>query len=288
MRKRQWMWMLPGLLALVLAACGTDDEIKTCALDADCGSAELCHPNVKVCVKTCTSSGDCPDSAKTCDAISKTDDRKICRCVTTALCNNDRKEKDLVCNDAYKVCIPEDKNKDVEPPLPPDEVGAPCDSNKPQPDVCKHGLVCGSDNKCAEPPSSSACSSRFEGKLNWDPSKPTGPIIYSVESLGGGNRPNHCQGGGNMQFRVKAYSTGSQLQKFNNVPLMLYRPSGSPMEVFIGGAPGKTGDPSVYSTDGWVNNGDDQVTILINLCPPSNNYVAGLAFNNGNTACVVR
>ena len=287
MRKKQWMWLPAGVLVLMLAACSKDDEIKDCTADTDCGSSELCHPGVKICVKTCSENSDCPKSAATCGAVSTSaGEKKICQCSTTPLCNTDRKDNDLVCNEDYKVCMPKDKTN-VEPPTPPDEIGSPCDSSKPQPDVCKYGLVCGSDNKCAAAPSSSACSDRFP-QLSWDPSNPTGPVIYSVESLGLGNRPNHCGTNANMQFRVKAYSTGSQLQKFNNTPLILYRPSGSSMEVFVTGAPGKTGDSSVYSSDGWVNDGNDHATILFNLCPPTNNYVAGLAFNNGNTVCVVR
>lgn len=78
----------------------------TCTDSADCLASELCHPTAKVCVQTCVSSTDCPDSAKTCDVLSDTDSRKVCKCFTDALCNADPGTSELVCSIPDAVCTP--------------------------------------------------------------------------------------------------------------------------------------------------------------------------------------
>jgi hypothetical protein len=275
MRTKQWMCLSAGLLALMLVAC-SKDEIKDCDADTDCDTAELCHPNVKVCVKKCTGSGDCPDSAKSCGKISTSDDRMICQCITDELCNDRKPDGDLVCHKTHKVCVPKSTETDGSPAV---TSGGTCDASKPQPDVCKYGLFCSSDNKCTAPPSSSACSSKFPENLGWDPSTPTGPIIYSVESkivnkiwcVAGTTTPT-------LVVTVKAYSTDSLLKRGSSVPFMLYRPDGAKIDLAIG---------NQINNAGWVNDGDNHATVEFNLCGYNLPYVGGIVFDKGNTACVI-
>ena len=113
MQLRKMTWVLAALSAVaVMAACGgtggSGRTDLTCSQDADCQGAEICHPEAKVCVQTCTSSTDCPNSAKTCDAISSADSRTVCKCTTDALCATDERVSGttLTCSTAYSVCAP--------------------------------------------------------------------------------------------------------------------------------------------------------------------------------------
>ncbi|RYZ42341.1 MAG: hypothetical protein EOO71_08355 [Myxococcaceae bacterium] len=83
-----------------------EDPDPRCSTAADCLASELCHPTAKVCVQTCLSGAECPDTAKTCDALSATDSRKVCKCSTDALCNADGTAFERVCSIAEAVCIP--------------------------------------------------------------------------------------------------------------------------------------------------------------------------------------
>ena len=281
MQKKQWKWLPTALLAVLLAACGKDeDTIKTCKGDKDCDKTEICHPHAGVCVQTCTSGDDCPQSAKTCDEIMAGEEQKICKCKTTELCNYGKKDSELVCNPIYEVCAPKDAKIGLEGPG--EDIDEGCNPQNPQPDTCKYGLVCSDiDRQCDAAPTSLGCNDKFP-KLGWNPSSPTGPIVYSVYSLGYGNRPSHCPSGyRNLQFKVEAYSVDEMLAPVDNVGFRLYR-SPRDVESLVMGV-------SIYSNE-WVKNGNNHATITINLCRPnssSDNYVAGLAFDNGNTVCAI-
>jgi len=278
MRKKQWMWLSAALLALMLVGCKDDNEVKTCKSDSDCDKEDLCHPAAGVCVKTCKSTGDCPNSSKKCAAISETDTREICKCSTDALCNDGKKDSNLVCNEAYKVCVPKDKDKDV---IPPDEVGTTCDSSKPQPDVCKHGLVCGSDNKCKAAPD---VTCDYFPAL---PSDPTGPIIYSARLLSNlHNDDTTTHGNGrycpssrpwHMMVELKAYSKDSQL---------VSRTGSTPLTIYLSKTSTEKWTDNVRPSE-WVNDGPDHATVIINACYVNNgSYTIGAMFDNGNAVCV--
>ena len=95
-----------GAMSMVLTGCPEDLKELTCTDNTQCLESEICHPDAKVCVQTCTSSADCPDTAKTCDVLSATNPQKICQCSTDALCNMDRDEQDLACAPDSRVCVP--------------------------------------------------------------------------------------------------------------------------------------------------------------------------------------
>jgi len=106
MQLRKTIWMLTALsaMSLVMTGCPEDGETSTtCASTADCLESEICHPTAKVCVTTCDSAVDCPDTAKTCAAVSATDSTKVCQCSTDQLCNEDT-ATDLICSTLDKVC----------------------------------------------------------------------------------------------------------------------------------------------------------------------------------------
>lgn len=113
MQLRKMTWVLAAMSALaMMTACGGVGGGRTeltCSTDADCLSTELCHPGAKVCVQTCTTSSDCPSSAKTCGAISgSSETRLVCQCSTDALCAQDDRVSGttLSCSTAYSVCVP--------------------------------------------------------------------------------------------------------------------------------------------------------------------------------------
>ncbi|MFP2906031.1 hypothetical protein ACLESD_13420 [Pyxidicoccus sp. 3LFB2] len=131
--KSAWMFVVMGVVLVGCPSKDADDD--TCARDADCGpglqceqgtgqcvaredrnllcrtqadclSTELCHPTSKVCVQTCESSTDCPDSTRTCAPMSESDSTRVCQCSTDALCNQDRQSANLVCSTLDTVCTP--------------------------------------------------------------------------------------------------------------------------------------------------------------------------------------
>lgn len=107
-RKMTLMLAALGAMSMALTGCGGGRDL-TCSADTDCAEAEICHPQAGVCVQTCSTSADCPESAKTCDALSSTNTTKICRCSTNELCQRDTRVDDastLSCSTAYSVCVP--------------------------------------------------------------------------------------------------------------------------------------------------------------------------------------
>jgi hypothetical protein len=99
-------------LTFVFVACGESvlpDE--GCSTDSDCDTenGEICHPQAQVCVQSCTTSEDCPASAKTCEAIDAPADggtgtgTLICKCSTDALCATEN--AGFVCSSAFEVCL---------------------------------------------------------------------------------------------------------------------------------------------------------------------------------------
>jgi hypothetical protein len=70
-----------GAMSMTLPACRKGADLS-CASDLDCLDSELCHPDEKMCVQLCTTSADCPETAKTCAVLSDAVRQKICKCTT--------------------------------------------------------------------------------------------------------------------------------------------------------------------------------------------------------------
>ncbi len=98
--------------ALFAVGCGGGTEAPgaTCTTDLNCKSTEICHPNAKICVKTCNSATDCPSTEKNCAALAgaaaATDGgvQKICQCTTNELCNSNAGGSNI-CSSTDHVCV---------------------------------------------------------------------------------------------------------------------------------------------------------------------------------------
>lgn len=93
MRLREMTWRLiaPGVVGMVLAACGSSGGYDlTCSGAEDCLESELCHPTDKVCVQLCTTMADCPPKAEDCAALSDRSEPRICKCPPKTACVWDR------------------------------------------------------------------------------------------------------------------------------------------------------------------------------------------------------
>jgi hypothetical protein len=200
------MAVLFAALSAVLTGCPEDTKNLTCTDDSECLESEICHPDAKVCVQTCTSSADCPDTAKTCEAVSASNTQKICKCSTDALCNQGREMQDLACDPTSKVCVPKcTANADC-------ATGQTCDTTagvcKPsgstgttcnpanQPGTCNYGQVCSSaTNKCEAAPVGTC--SEATGAPTWNQSGGTAPVIVSATAvrLSTTNSSNECANG---------------------------------------------------------------------------------------------
>jgi hypothetical protein len=135
MQIRKMTLMLAALGAMSMVLTGCPDEGRTtlvCNDTAECDEGEICHPDAKVCVQTCTAAADCPTSAKKCEAISTTNTQQICKCTTTSFCSQDERV-----DGATLVCLT--ASEGFTPPLSTYEV---CVSKCTTTDECATGQTC--------------------------------------------------------------------------------------------------------------------------------------------------
>lgn len=172
-----------------------------CTGDLSCSSGEICHPDAKVCVKTCDSTNDCGDEAKTCAEVTEGSDQKVCQCTTDVACGNFA--EGLTCDLATAVCKGEGGGNTDE-----GAVGAACTGDAQS--TCNYGLFCES-SKCADAPHADASCQNFANGpgITWTAASGTGAVIYSVEKT----TPftNFCAADSQaFTARVKAYhATGT-------------------------------------------------------------------------------
>lgn len=205
LRKNALVLAALAAVSITMMACGDEDTTGGgCTTDPECtGEGEICHPTVSVCVKTCESAVECPDTAKTCAEISATDARTICRCSTTALCNRDRETADLVCLEAERVCAPEGSGTGgggVQP-------GATCSGTGQT--TCAYGSYCESGN-CAQAEVAPTCANFKSGSQGtWNPASDNGPVIYDFRQLSYGEDRNICGADAPIAVKValRAYRT---------------------------------------------------------------------------------
>ncbi|WP_309893298.1 hypothetical protein [Archangium sp.] len=200
-RTMKLMLAVLGAMSMVLTGCpdgGRED--LACTATTDCLEGEICHPSAKVCVQTCTTGGDCPESAKTCEAIGGGNTQMICKCSTDALCQRDERVADastLVCNTASKVCAP------------PGTTPTPTTCQGTSQSTCSYGQFCSGTTCAAAPVAEATCENFSNNRPAWSPSTSNGPVIYSVERTGYQVNSSFCQAGAPDAFlvRVRAYRT---------------------------------------------------------------------------------
>jgi Cys-rich repeat protein len=209
LRKMTLMLAVLGAMSMVLTGCpdGGRDSL-TCSADADCLESEICHPTAKVCVQTCTTTADCPESAKKCEALSSTNTQMICKCSTSELCARDERVTDveLACDTTTQVCVPKctadtdcaagqtcDTTAGV---CKSGTTGTTCDPNT-QPGICGYGQVCSSATSKCEAAPQGTCS-QATGAPTWVQTGSSAPVIVSVTAskLSTTDKQTQCGDGG--------------------------------------------------------------------------------------------
>jgi len=220
LRKMTLMLAVLGTMSLVLTGCPDGGrESLTCSTDTDCLESEICHPNAKVCVQTCTIGDDCPDSAKTCAEISGAGSQKICTCSSNELCARDERVTDveLVCDMANtKVCVPKcSADTDCATGQTCNTTTGVCSAANATcsgvgQSTCSYGQFCSSSSTCtAAPVAPTTCENFSRNRPAWSATTSNGPVIYSVERAGYQVNSSFCQASAPDAFlvRVRAYRT---------------------------------------------------------------------------------
>ncbi|HYH98066.1 hypothetical protein [Hyalangium sp.] len=288
--KTMMMLIALSAMSLVMTGCPTDEEGSlTCALDADCIEGEICHPNAKVCVKTCTAGADCPSSAKTCAALSTADNRQVCQCATDTLCNSEG-TTDLVCSNLDKVCATKcttDASCGT---------GRTCDTATGQ---CKAGGVVGdtctgegqstctygtqfcSASKCTALPTPSC--QNYTNFANKSELGTTGVIIYSARVESAATDTAFC---GNtdtkrVKIAISAYSDRAFPATKAELSGFFYILVDGEKKDAIAAVSSSSGNYTVSGTN------RERAEIVVSLCrPPSSTTTStGFYFTSGNFFC---
>jgi hypothetical protein len=227
-RKMTLMLAALGALSMTLTACGDGGrESLTCTDNTGCLENEICHPTAGVCVQTCTTTADCPDSAKNCAAIGGTNTQLICKCSTPELCQRDERVADastLTCLSGASVCAPTGTtagcttNADCTGGQVCDTAsgtckapttGATCQGTSKS--TCNYGEFCSSGACAAAPVAPATCENFSKSRPEWSASTSNGPVIYNVSLVRYETASSNCdQSGGQADafiVRVNAYRT---------------------------------------------------------------------------------
>jgi hypothetical protein len=227
MQLRKMMLVLTALGAMsgFMVGCGDDGEggSATCTTNDDCAGTEICHPTSNVCVATCSSAVDCPDSAKTCAPLGGTGpdaQTSICKCTTDVLCNGgtDSDSTDLVCSNLDRVCVSKCTSDDD------CGTGRSCNTGSGQCEAgggtgdtctgtsqstCDYGSFCNNSTCTAAPVAPTTCENfPANDRPAWSTSS-TGPVIYEVSSVTYQVGSSYCAASAPDAFivRVRAYRT---------------------------------------------------------------------------------
>ncbi|MGE6762136.1 hypothetical protein ACQKGO_29265 [Corallococcus interemptor] len=298
MQLRKMMVMLAALssMSLALTACGDDaTTVESCTSDTDCSSG-FCNTAAGVCMDTCESGSDCPDTEKNCAPLAgSSNTQKVCQCQTNQLCNTDDSTS-LVCGTVSKRC--------EEPGSTPAgcKTNADCDSGetcetasgtcKPTATTCSgegqstcaYGSYCGGTTCTPVPaPTCDNFNPSKGGKAPvWNVGTSTGPIIYSVTKVSVGTDSFCTSPLITFKAQVKAYIDSGSSATFpgqvSGLPGLLY--------VTVDGEE-QSGinliRPSQYST----SNGGKTAQFTMNFCRPADatTLSVGLYFTGGNEIC---
>ncbi|HEX8820247.1 MAG TPA: hypothetical protein VF794_10000 [Archangium sp.] len=207
-RKMTLMFTVLGAMSMVLTACGDGgrDSLTCTEGGAECIDGEICHPTAKVCVQTCTTGGDCPESAKTCAAIGNGNTQMICQCSTDALCQRDERVTDA---STLKCSIPTGATTGVCAPAGTTPVETTCNPAN-QPGTCSYGQICSSTTTKCEAAPVGTCS-QATGAPAWNQSGGAAPVIVSAtaEFVTSTNAANECGGGASAAIvTINYYAPG--------------------------------------------------------------------------------
>jgi Cys-rich repeat protein len=289
LRNMKLMLVTLGAMSMVLTGCPEDMKALTCMENADCLESELCHPTAKVCVQTCTSSADCPDTAKTCAAMTGSS-QMICQCSTDALCNQGRETADLACDPTSKVCVPKcTADADCATGQTCDTTAGICKAAAQtcnpanQPGTCSYGQVCSATaNKCEAAPQGTC--SQATGAPAWNQTGGTAPVIVSVTAtrLSTTNTTTQCGDGGPAGLvTIRFYAPGGLTTHTTLTDLQRHvKAKLNASASFVG--------PSFASKEPPANDTDDEM--VVGFCGPATAqgaiYIANEAGQTSNVPCV--
>lgn len=297
MQLRKMMLVLTALGAMsgLMAGCGDDETSSTtCTSNDQCSGTEICHPTAGVCVATCESGSDCPDTAKTCAPLGGTSSEantKICQCSTDVLCNGGTgsDSTNLVCSNLDNVCVTKCTadsdctgtrtcNTGTGQCEEGDTTGNTCSGEGLS--TCSYGQIC-SNSTCAAPPTPTC--ENYTNFPNKSDLGTTGPIIYKIEFVSAQTDTNFCTGASNpkrLRIRVSAYSNTPFPQTSAEVSQFFYvQTTGGKLNASISSSSGN------YIVSGTNR---DNAVIIVNLCVAANSTTnsAGYYFTGGNFACL--
>ncbi|RKH64630.1 hypothetical protein D7X96_25365 [Corallococcus interemptor] len=293
MQLRKMMVMLAALssMSLALTACGDDPTtVESCTSDTDCSSG-FCNTAAGVCMDTCESGSDCPDTEKNCAPLAgSSNTQKVCQCQTNQLCNTDDSTS-LVCGTVSKRCeepgsTPAGCTKDADC-----AAGNTCNTSTgvcspaaatctgEGKSTCAYGNACYS-NKCDAPPAPTC--ENYQNFGNKAALGTTGPIIFKVETIGAAIDTGYCQDPSapkRARVTLSAYSSTPFPQTAKELNGFLY--------VRVNGT---TLTPSVSSSSGnyTVSGANrERADIIISTCvaESSNTTSLGYYFTGGNFYC---
>ncbi|TSC23291.1 hypothetical protein [Corallococcus sp. Z5C101001] len=297
MQLRKMMVMLAALstMSLALTACGDDTTpgVESCKADTDC-STGYCNTAASVCMTTCDSGSDCPDTEKNCAVLAgSTSPQKVCQCQTNQLCNKDSSTS-LVCGTVSKICEEPGSTtgctKDTDC-----ATGNTCNIStgvcSPAATTCTgegqatcaYGSFCSASTCTAVPaPSCDNFNPSKGGKTPvWSASSSTGPVIYSITKLSWGAdvvSPAFCTGD-TLRAEVKAYAKTAGT----------FPPQKSALQgLFYVTVNGNQQDGvTLIRPSGYSASADGKsATFTMNFCPGSISTISlGLYFTGGNEIC---
>ncbi|MCP3103849.1 hypothetical protein LZ198_33720 [Myxococcus sp. K15C18031901] len=304
MQLRKMMLVLSALGAVsgLMAGCGDDETSASgCNTNDDCAGTEICHPTAGVCVTTCESGSDCPDTAKTCAALGGTGSNantKICQCSTDVLCNGGTgsTSTDLVCSDLDNVCVPK-CGSDTDCSVgrvcntgtgqceEDDTTGKTCSGTAQS--TCSYGEFCSSSTCTAAPVAPSTCENFSSNRPSWNVTSSNGPVIYQVTRVRYETNSSYCAQGAGADdafiVSVRAYRTDTDWPATRNglAGFFYVTTAASQTDVFGKGllVPGTGYNRST------TNLRDAEFQVY--LCRPTGSQAiqVGFYFTNGNPVC---
>ncbi|ATB32430.1 hypothetical protein [Melittangium boletus] len=295
LRKMTLMFAALSAVSLMMACDGGGRDTLACASDTDCLESEICHPQAGVCVQTCSSAADCPDSAKTCDPLSGTSN-SICKCKTDELCQGDTRLSDasgLSCSTTYSVCTDQTATKCTSNAQcaanqtcntttgacedRPAE-GAACSGQGQT--TCAYGQFC-SSSKCAAVPAPTC--QNYTNFTRRSELGTTGPIIFNASVVSAAT-DSFCGSGTNtkrVKVNVSAYSSTPFPQTKNELNGLFY--------VQVAGTRLDGADTISSSAGNYTVTGSnrERADFVMSFCvaPSSDTLSLGVYFTGGNFFC---